>query len=191
MSIRETKKIVDLGVIFTYPSGGQQVEAMSIVVCEPGFEQRTTFRRMQGFVAMAQTGLLKKFATDRKSIEDADESSLSPPETSTPAAAPQKASEPDAISIMQMGLTNDEYCQFCEFVQRELTGKKTLAYIGDVLDQPLKERVHVTEEAWINIVNAGSMEVLDKVISAFTSFFFSTPPAKAEATTSGTDSPSA
>lgn len=175
--MRDTKKVITFDFNFTYTRDGNLIEGNTITVCEPAFDKRDVFRKMQAYVAEAQKGMLRTFSNDQLKAE-ADKQQAD----GATAAAP---GELDALFTMRMGLGIDDYTRFAEFVQTALTGNRALAFIGDQ-DLPIKDRLPVQTGVWMSIAEAGGMEAVDQVLAGFASFFLGTRPAKnASPTTSG------
>jgi hypothetical protein len=172
--MRQTSKTIEFDFSFTYSKGGQYEEAKSVTVCEPNFDNRAVFRKMSGYIALAQKGLVKTFSgLSRSQIEEQVEEKA-------PVEAPAEA---EALATLSMGLEIDAYEEMLRFVEKALTSNKHLAYVGN---DP-QSRVPVTEEVWRNIAEAGGLEQMERVIGAFASFFMGTPSAKTSPKTSGTD----
>lgn len=165
-------KIVTLPFAFRYSKDGEFREATEITVCEPGYDSRDVYRQMIAFVAEAQKGLLKMFSDQQLEDKAASEGA---------AASDDEKKDFDAFQTMSLGLSVERFPVFCDYVQRALTSKKALAYVGS---NP-EDRVACTEEVWRNIAEAGGMGELERVLSEFAGFFFG-PKASSKATTTGT-----
>ena len=153
-------KTITFDFYFKYPHKGQYGESNCITVCEPGYEQRDVYRKMRGYVAEAQKGLIKMNQGSRP-----EEAPKSDPTES------KEIVEIDAFLTMSLGLSIDQFTDFCEFVQRSLTNRRGLAFVGaDPTD-----RVPITEEVWMNIADAGGMESLEKGLAGFADFFLGGP----------------
>lgn len=179
--MRAYTKTVTFDFQFNYSVNGKYEPATAITVCEPGFDHRDVFRRVSGYVASAQKGLLKMFAGQtREQIEDEVEAKAEKPEK-------DDADSIDSLVTMRMGLTIEEYEAFLKVVERALTGNKMLAYVGS----DAENRVPVTEEVWRNISQTGGLGEMERVLEAFVGFFFDTRPgSKGPATANGTAKPS-
>lgn len=176
-TMRANTKTITFEFEFEAPNGrGQYEPSSTITVCEPSFQNRDVFRRMGGYVAEASKGLMK-MAGDKSKDEVEAEIAVEKGETA----------DPDALVLMRLGLSIDGYETFMRYVERTLTGNKSLAYIGTNPDN----RIALTEEAWMNLAAAGGLDQMERVIGEFTGFFFATPQAQAGSqTTSGTEKPS-
>lgn len=173
--MRQTSKTIEFDFSFTYPKAGSYEEATCITVCEPNFDNRAVFRKMSGYVALAQKGLVKTFSgLSRSQIEEQVEEKK---------ASGEAPAEAEALATLSMGLEIDAYEEMLRFVEKALTSNEHLAYVGN---DP-QSRVPVSEEVWRNISDAGGLEQMERVIGAFASFFMGTPSAKTSPKTSGTD----
>lgn len=170
-------KTIDLGFTFQFSKGGQIADATEITVCEPGYDKRAVYRRMQGYVAQAQKGLLRMRSEQRSTAAPAP---TEPPLEGKSAAEPE--AEPDALFIMRMGLSVDEYEAFASYVQRELTNNKSLAFVGSNPD----DRSPVGEDVWMSLDRHGNMDAIDKILSEFAGFFLSGRSTRPSPTESGT-----
>lgn len=181
---RDTTTTVRFDFTFRYARAGLIEEGNCITVCEPNYEKRNVYRRMQGYLAEAQSGILKRY--DFKELGDAAEKAS--------ADAPDTEKVIKSINTMRMGLSMDEYPRFCDWLQKELTDARALAFVGDDLTIPPKERIPVGEGVWMSIAENGGLGQIEEVLSAFTDFFLSgrespkavTPPSE----TSGSETPS-
>lgn len=142
---------------FKYPAKGAYEFATAITVCEPNWDKRQVYRKMHAYVAEAQKGMLKMFTNS--DLQAQAESS-----TKTDDSEP---GDIDPLQIMRMGLGVEMYPTFVEWLTRELTNSKALAFVGTDTDA----RIPVTEEVWMNLEEAGGMEAVDKVVGAFAGFF--------------------
>lgn len=182
--MRDDKKTITLDFFFRYPAAGQYAEANTITVVEPGFEHRQVFYKMQAYVAAVrdktQWSLLKNLKPEQ----------IEAIQGRTGEVAPGAAAEaPIALGLdwfADLGI--DEYANFQVWLQKALTGNRSLAYVGSERDLEVKDRVPVTEEVWMNIVAIGGLGALNKVLAGFTSFFTDIPAAQASPTKPGTGS---
>jgi hypothetical protein len=158
-----TTRVIEFPFTFRYPRKGIFEEANSITVCEPGFDKRNTYRKMSSIVMEAQAVAQKKFA------QNPDENKITVEAPASEDGAPVEPKLPDDFDLMviRMGLNADEYTRFCDWVQKELTNCKQLAFVGTDPD----DKNPIVEEVWDSIARAGGMEAVDKVLSGFASFF--------------------
>lgn len=177
---RAITKTVEFEFHFTYSRAGNFEQANQITVCEPNYEKRDVYRTMRGYLGEAEKGLMKLFK---------DVPIAAAPEPDGAADAPKADDEPDLLEQMRLTLGVEGYSKFCDYVQRQLTGHLSLCYIGNS-DTPLAERLVVNDAVWGDIVQKGGMEQLDRVLTAFGSFFIGSRSAtkKAQTGTPGTTS---
>jgi hypothetical protein len=159
--MRSTTAVVEFPFTFKYPRAGIYEEANSVTVCEPSYEKRAVHRRMSSTVMEALTAWQRKVAEygQRPNQE----------------AASSEASDGDASSItgevvmviLRNGMTTDNFVRFCDFVQKELTDSKSLAYVGS---DP-EDRQPIVEEVWAAIAREGGVEAIDMIIGEFARFF--------------------
>ena len=135
---------------------------------------------MRGYLGEAEKGLMKLFKD--VTIPTPDENAETP-------AASAADNEPDLLEQMRLTLGVEGYSKFCDYVQRQLTGHLSLCYIGNT-DTPLVERIVVNDAVWGDIVEKGGMEQLERVLTAFGSFFIGSRSTtkKAQTETLGTTS---
>lgn len=156
--MRSALSTVTFGFRFQYPAKGQYEEADCITVCEPNWDKRQVYRRMHAYVAEAQKGMLRMFSNS--DLQKQAESSTSSDSTSD-------GGDIDPLMIMRMGLGVDQYPTFVEWVTKEITNTKALAFVGS---DP-ENRIPITDEVWMNIEKEGGLEAVDKVVGAFAGFF--------------------
>jgi hypothetical protein len=101
-------------------------------------------------------------------------------------AANSEPAEVDAFMTMSLGLSIDRFTEFCEFVQRSLTNRRGLAFVGS---DPT-DRTPITEEVWMNIAAEGGMEALEKGLAGFADFFLGGSAKSQTKTGAGSSSPS-
>lgn len=87
-----------------------------------------------------------------------------------------------AIDLLAVGL-GDDFDTFCARVKKELTNKKRLAYVGD--EHPLKD------QTWDAIAEAGGLDAVMQIISAFADFFMAAPSKSQKKTGKGVSTSSA
>lgn len=178
---RATSKTIDFDFDFTYSRGGNFHSANQITVCEPNYDKRDVYRTMRGYLGEAEKGLMKLFSD--MPVQQKSDAAPEPSDTSG------SESEPDLLEQMRLTLGVEGYSKFCDYVQRQITGHLSLCYIGNA-DTPLPERFAVNDAVWGDIAAKGGMEQIDRVLTAFGSFFTSTSKAKGQTATPGTTSSS-
>ncbi len=152
-------KIVTFPFYFRYPANGEYREANAITLCEPNYDNRSVYRQMCAYVAEAQKGILRAFSDDDIKAK-AEENATS--------EAEKKNADFDAFQTMSLGLGLEIFPGFCEWLQKAITNKPSLAYVGD---DPAN-KVAVTEEVWRNVAEQGGMERVEHTLSQFAGFFF-------------------
>ena len=157
---------------FQFPNGGIQDLANAITVCEPNYDNRHVYRRMQAVLGdtakalmVMQAELAAKTGGKSREVDEAP----------APAPAAQPDSEPDIVDQVRIVLGTEGFESFVGYVQKELTNNRALAYVGSDLSILVKDRVPVTELVWMNISRECGMQAIDRVLSAFASFFLEGP----------------
>lgn len=179
--MKATFKTITFDHDFVYSKGGEFVTAREITVCEPNYDRRHVYRTMRAYLAKADLAMMKFYAdmTAGQKTSDPDDVPLEPKMDDAPKKA---AVEPDVLDQMRMALGLEGFPTFCDYVQKELTGCKQLAFVGTDMAGEIRDRSPITEEVWMAISKAGGMEAIDKVLSAFASFFSGYQPETAKTT---------
>lgn len=149
--------VVTFDFEFSFSKGGQFVPANRIVVRAPGVAHLDIHSAMKAYaskVAMA----MSEFASRAKQVSDEDDTNKPDPDA-----------EQDVMALMAMGLGTEEFPKFVQYVKRALSNRHALASVGDY--DPANP-TPITDEVWDQLESAGGMEAIDKVMSAFTNFFF-------------------
>ena len=177
---RETTKTITFSDFeFHYMRSGIDETANSITVCEPGFDKRAVHAKMSAIIADAQVKAQLRFASSQTQSDAQPE----PQPTTSESDGEEAVAEADFLMVCRMSMDPDAYVRFLEYVQQQLSGNRQLAFIGDDISMPSKDRTPIGEEAWSSLAREGGMESVNRVLGAFASFF-SLVPAKS-ATTSG------
>jgi hypothetical protein len=178
--MRNTVKTIEFENYFRVPNKGQYDEVRTITVCEPNFDKRAVYHKMSIYVSEASKGL-SKWATERlaATAKAASATAIAEPPPSDDAV------QPDALFVMRMGLSIETYPVFVDWVCKELTNTRVLAYAGD----DAENKIPITDEVWMNLAAANGMDAIDQVVSAFASFFLDRDQAKS-VTKNGTEAPS-
>lgn len=170
-------KVLTFDFNFRYTRAGILDESSAIVLCEPSYTHQRTFHQMRAWCTMAEKGMISWLANvqntmDRNSDPDAK-------------VKPDDSQQPSALDTLRYGLTAEKYIEFVEFVQRELTGKKALAWVGSDDGAELAQRFELNAGVWQSIGENGGMDAIEKVISGFADFFLGprTPKASSETET--------
>jgi hypothetical protein len=184
--MRNTTAVVTFDFTFTYPRKGIFEQANSITVCEPSYEKRAVHRRMASTVMEAVHAYQRLAAADAAAAQMP--SAPRPSEPSEQADGEQKdvASRITAdvlMIILRAGMKTDDFVRFCDWVQKELTDCKQLAYVGTDPD----DKNPVFDLVWESIVKEGGVEAIDRVIGEFSRFFLGLNPSR---TSSGISSSS-
>ncbi len=185
--MRETTKTVTFhDFTFRYSRRGQFEDACSITVCEPNFEKRAVHAKMSAMVfdalIKAQQRVARPQSEEAPQVEPAAAAAASDGSDVEVLAGADQA-EPDYLIHMQMGMPSSDYSAFLEYARVQLTGDRRLAFVGDDTSGPVKERIPIDEGVWMSLAEEGGMDAVNRVLSAFVSFFH---PAARQKRTSGT-----
>lgn len=151
--------VVTFDFEFTYSSGGQFVPTNRVVVRAPGLALLDVHAAMKSHVAQAQKGMLDFIIKTQQARDAAGVSDEQPDE--------EPEQEPDVMQLMSMGLAPEDYVKFMTFVKKVLSNRVSLAFVGDPAAP-----TPVTEEVWDQIERLGGMPAFEKLVNAFTGFFF-------------------
>lgn len=166
---------VELGFTFEYQqSVGENrgaADADSVTVRAPGLSKFKVHTAMVAYVSQAMVGMMKALSGVNAQTGQADE------------AAERPEGDQDVMQIMAMGLSDEKFSEFCDFVRKVLTREPKLAFVGD--NQPLND------DTWEAIAEAGGLEAVMKILGAFTDFFMAAQLKSAERTGNGTSISSA
>lgn len=142
---------------FSYSKGGQFVPTNRIVVRAPGLALLDIHGAMKSHVAQAQKGAMDFLLKAQAAREGAPEE-----------AQPEDPNaEPDVLQLMSFGLSPDEHTKFLVYVKKVLSNRVALAYVGDAASPS-----PITDEIWDQIEEHGGIPAFEKIVNAFTSFFF-------------------
>jgi hypothetical protein len=153
----ETRIEFDFPISFSFK--GEISETNFVTVRAPGFDSFATHAKMKAHVSQALLSFAKQrdgLASDTsgaKDIAEPEEDEIDP--------------DKDVMTIMAMGLGPDKYPDFADFVQKTLTGRKQLAFLGEDPDI-----VAIQDAVWMDIAEKGGIDACLRIMSAFTDFFF-------------------
>ena len=185
-----TMHTIEFPFSFQFPNGGIQDLSSAVTVCEPSYDNRHVYRRMQaGLGDWAKAYMLMQAELRAKTGDKSTEVDEAPVQASE--AQADTESDTDIINQMRIVLGTSGFEELANYIQKELTNNRSLAYVGSDLTTLVRDRVPVTDLVWMNIANAGGMQAIDRVLSAFINFFLPGQPSeKSERVTRGSTSPS-
>lgn len=150
--------VVTFDFEFSYSKGGQFVPTNRIVVRAPGLSLLDIHGAMKSHVAQAQKGAMSFLVQAQAARESMGVEEEKPEDPNA---------EPDVLQLMSMGLSPDEHTKFLVYVKKVLSNRVALAYVGDAASPS-----PITDEVWDQIEEHGGIEAFERIVNAFTSFFF-------------------
>lgn len=187
--MHESMKVISFDFDFQYPRGGNQDVANAITVCEPTWGQRQVYTTIRSYLGETSRLLTLAFSdVPRRTPAEAETDEA----TQEAAAEAPSATDIDHLERMRFAMSVDAFGKAYDYITKQLTNNKSLAYVGSDTTVSVREREPITDLVWMNIAKAGGMEAVDKILAGFLSFFESNSRAKPTEgdATSGSNSPS-
>jgi len=150
---------VHLPFEFDYSDGGTMKKETMITVRAPSFADFKIHNAMVGRAKSAEVGTAVALSGFKRSADDA-----------SPAPAASEREESDAemvdrvIGVYAMGLGDEKFSTFMEFVKATLTNNPRLAAVGET-------KIPIKDAVWEQIGLKGGMDAVNLIISAFAGFF--------------------
>lgn len=153
-SIAGIKKI-KLDFEFTYSKNGDDDIGDTIIVKAPSFEEMDVHAKMTSYVTNALFVAMPKLT----GISGLAENTPSENELTD-----EQDLDRNSLSMMALGMTVGEYCDFLNFVKKTLTNNAKFAHIDG-------EEIPITDMLWRNIGENGGQAAIDRILGSFVSFF--------------------
>ncbi len=187
--MRNTTTTVTFDFTFKYPRHGIYEEANSVTVCEPNYDKRQVYITMKGYMGEVQNGLMKLYSDPGIASQVAqarERLAAGVQDVQATGAETDDDEGPSLLEQMQRVMGVEGYARVYDYLQKQLTNCKQLAFVGSDPD----DKNPIVEEVWAAIAREGGMPAIDRILGAFANFFLAPSSKSTTSGMSGSTSPS-
>ena len=152
------QRLVQFPFEFEYSEGGQFKTEFGVTLTAPGLAQIKVHSQMTAWAKRAELGLATQMSGMKRPTGEAAEAVVDEaPETDEEMA--------DRVTtVFAMGLGEEKYPEFLDYVKRVLTNNPALARVGET-------QVPITDGVWMSLDQNGGMSAVLMLVAGFASFF--------------------